>query len=79
MPEEKDPRQSKIYKMLLEVRGEEYAELYLAPEEERMKYIAWWQDNFDTENDQINDLGVPSEFFSSLHEAKMWLKKMESL
>lgn len=50
-----------VYQILLESRGEEYANLYLASEEERLSYIAWWQENFDTENDKIKDLELESE------------------
>lgn len=72
-----DPREDPIYQLWLRTRGEEYAELYLASEEERLAYIDWWQANFDTENDQIKNLGLEPEYFPSLYEAKKFLQELE--
>ncbi len=69
-----DIRKSFVYELLLKHRGEEYAELYAASPEERLAYLSWWASNFDTENDQIKDLGLEPEYFSSLDEAKQFLK-----
>lgn len=72
-----DIRESLTYKYLKKHRGEEYAELYAAPEEERMAYIIWWASNFDTENDQIKNLGLEPEYFPSLEAAKRFLREVE--
>jgi hypothetical protein len=73
-----DPKDDPVYQLLLRIRGEEYADLYLASDEERMRYITWWQSNFDTENDKIKDLGLEPEHFPSLYEAKKFLAEMET-
>ncbi len=72
-----DSASQQIYQLLLRLRGEEYANLYLASEEQRLAYIHWWQENYDTENDQIIKLGLEPEYFPSLREAKKFLSEME--
>ena len=77
MTEDRDDIRSGLqYRLLLQHRGEEYAELFAASEEDRLAYITWWASNFDTESDQIKDLGLEPEYFSSLEEAKKFLKEM---
>jgi len=78
MTEDKDEiRKGMEYQLLLKHRGEEYAELFAATDEERMNYICWWASNYDTENDQIKNLGLEPEYFATLHEAKQFLKEMQ--
>lgn len=72
-----DPRENLVYKQLLKDRGEEYAELYLATDEERWAYINWWRSNYNTENDEIKNIGLEPEYFPSLYEAKKFLKELE--
>ena len=71
-----DIRSGLQYRLLLKRRGEEYAELFAAPEEERLAYITWWASNFDTESDQIAALGLAPEYFASLDDARKFLKEM---
>lgn len=67
-----------VYKLLLRLRGEEYANLYLVAEHERLAYIHWWQEHYDTENDQIKNLGLEPEYFPNLRAAKKFLEEMEA-
>lgn len=72
-------RATLTYQAMVQHQGEEYAELYAATPEERLAYISWWASNFNTENDQIKDLGLEPEYFASLAEAKEFLREMKEL
>lgn len=77
MSKTKNPRESRSYKSLLKDRGEEFAELSISPNDEVKSYISWWQNNYNTENDEIKNLGLEPEYFKSLREAKKYLKEIE--